>query len=513
LAIAASAGARPGEHGGGGGGPRAQAIQPHGGGGGGGGATRAQAFQAPRAERQAFAAPRMERQAFASPRMQRQSFAAPPVQRQAFAAPRMQREQRTAAIQRPQRAERMSMATRPTRANRVQQAQAMHANNVQQAANRQQLRANRVQQAQAQRVNRVQQAQAQRVNRVQQAQAQRVNRVQQSQTQLAARQQLQGNRGFEAQNRMNARQQLQTSRAVAFQDRTAARNQFAARAALVTPRVDTVRAMAAVPQQLLPARTQVIPMGQAVRYVGQPISTVTPLVQLGALPASVQYLYPDTPNYYYQYGDGYVYQVDRTSSLISALLPLLGGGYMPGSYLPASYMSSYAPDYYGLNSFYPADYGYDTSGYYGNMCNRYANGVIYQVDCMSGMVENVIPMYAGGYGVGQMLPTAYDTYNLPYQYRSMYYPTSDYSYWYAPGAIYQVDPSSSMITSVAALLSPGFSVGQPLPMGYDAYNVPYAYRSTYYDTPNAWYRYNNGYIYQVDPATQLVTAIVASLLT
>jgi len=66
---------------------------------------------------------------------------------------------------------------------------------------------------------------------------------------------------------------------------------------------------------------------------------------------------------------------------------------------------------------------------------------------------------------------------------------------------------------VASLLSPGLSVGQALPMGYDTYNVPMAYRSTYYDTPNAWYRYNNGNIYQVDPTTQLVTAIVASLLT
>jgi len=52
-----------------------------------------------------------------------------------------------------------------------------------------------------------------------------------------------------------------------------------------------------------------------------------------------------------------------------------------------------------------------------------------------------------------------------------------------------------------------------LPVGYGMYNVPLAYRSTYFDTPNAWYRYNNGYIYQVDPTTQLVTAIVASLLT
>ena len=62
-------------------------------------------------------------------------------------------------------------------------------------------------------------------------------------------------------------------------------------------------------------------------------------------------------------------------------------------------------------------------------------------------------------------------------------------------------------------LRKGFAVGQALPAGYEAYNVPYAYRQTYYDTPTAWYRYNNGYIYQVDPVTRLVTAIVASILT
>ncbi|HXC74388.1 MAG TPA: hypothetical protein VN640_06880, partial [Sphingomicrobium sp.] len=135
------------------------------------------------------------------------------------------------------------------------------------------------------------------------------------------------------------------------------------------------------------------------------------------------------------------------------------------------------------------------------------------VDCASGFVEDAIPLYAGGYGVGQLLPSGYGYYNVPSQYRSLYYDTSDSNYWYAPGAIYQYDPSSSLITSVAALLSPGFNVGQPLPYGYSAYNVPYDYRATYYDTPNAWYRYNNGYIYQVDPTTQLVTAIVASILT
>ncbi len=38
--------------------------------------------------------------------------------------------------------------------------------------------------------------------------------------------------------------------------------------------------------------------------------------------------------------------------------------------------------------------------------------------------------------------------------------------------------------------------------GYNTYNVPYAYRDTYMDTPTAMYRYNNGYIYQVDPTNQ-----------
>ena len=246
---------------------------------------------------------------------------------------------------------------------------------------------------------------------------------------------------------------------------------------------------------------KVRPMAQVAQFVGAPIGAIA---GLAAVPTTIQYLYPDTPDYYYRYGDGYLYQVDRGDNLIAALIPLLAGGYMPGQYLPNYYMSSYVPSYYGFNSFYP-DYGDD--------CYRYGYGVVYEVDCYTGFVEDVIPTYAGGYGVGQLLPSAYSYYNVPMQYRSLYYDTPDYGYWYAPGAIYQYDQRSSMITSVASLLSPGFTIGQPLPLGYDVYNVPYAYRATYYDTPSAYYRYNNGYIYQVDPTSLLVTAIVASLLT
>ena len=247
-----------------------------------------------------------------------------------------------------------------------------------------------------------------------------------------------------------------------------------------------------------------MPPGQAAKLLGAPLATAAAIVPLSVLPQPLSYFYPDTDDYYWRYGNGYLYRVDRDSALIQSLLPLIGGGYVPGTYLPSSYMSSYVPNYWGLNSFYPD---------YGGVCNRYEYGVIYQVDCATGFVENVIPMYAGGYGVGQMLPSAYSYYNVPMQYRDLYYDTTNYGYWYAPGAIYQYDPQTSLITSVAALLSPGFTLGQRLPMGYDVYNVPYGYRDTYYDTPNAWYRYNNGYIYQVDPVTQIVTAIVASLLT
>jgi hypothetical protein len=426
------------------------------------------------------------------------------------------------------------------------------------SAERQQLRANRVQ---AQ--NRVAERQQLRANRAQaqsrvaERQQLRANRVQ-AQNRVAERQQLQTNRA-QAQNRMAQRQQMQLNRQNMVAERQQLRanrmaeiqNRQQMRANRIAPlgpnargnavgygvggcppglisknctppglamnanRVANAEIFRASPLATMAfgQRTRLIGPAEAIGFVGQPLSTVGNVVPLMALPPSVAYLYPDTPNYYYQYGGGYLYQVDRTSSLISALLPLLGGGFLPGQYLPNYYMSSYVPNYYGLNSFYPASYGGYAPYGYDNLCNRYEYGVVYQVDCYTGLVQNVIPLYAGGYGVGQLLPSAYNYYNVPMQYRSMYYPTADYSYWYAPGAIYQYSPQTSLITSVAALMSPGFSIGQPLPVGYDMYNVPLAYRSTYYDTPDAWYRYNNGYIYQINPATQLVTAIVASLLT
>ena len=220
-------------------------------------------------------------------------------------------------------------------------------------------------------------------------------------------------------------------------------------------------------------------------------------------PLGLRDIYYDTDDYYYRWGDGYAYRIDRDDQLIAALLPLIGAGLGIGMPFPYQGPSYYVPTYY--QSFYP-DYGYDDDYY------RYANGYVYEIDGDTGYIEDVIPLLDRGYGVGQILPAGYSYYNVPYQYREVYYDTDDYYYRYAPGAIYQVDRDTQLITAIASLLTGGLSVGQPLPPAYGVYNVPIGYRDTYYDTPDAWYRYSDGYIYQVDPTTQLITAIVRSIV-
>jgi hypothetical protein len=243
-----------------------------------------------------------------------------------------------------------------------------------------------------------------------------------------------------------------------------------------------------------------MPPGQAAKLVGSPLSRVARIAALDPLPNAFRPLFLDDDDFYYRYGGGYLYRVDRDNDLIDGLIPLFGAALI-GQPLASSFVNPYTPSYF--NSFYPNS-PYD--------CHRYGYGYVYETDCMTGMVEDVIPTYDYGYGVGQILPASYGYYNVPYAYRSSFFDGDDYYYRYAPGAIYRVDRDTALITSVAALLTGGLTVGQPLPVGYSAYNVPYAYRTTYYDRPDMWYRYNNGYIYSVDPTTQLVTAIVRALV-
>ena len=146
---------------------------------------------------------------------------------------------------------------------------------------------------------------------------------------------------------------------------------------------------------------------------------------------------------------------------------------------------------------------------------RMGDGMIYRVARTNNLVDALIPYGMPDYGyypVGQLYPADYNYYNVPYPYQSYYPDGGAYDYRFGNGAIYGVDPGTNTIQSIVALLAGDLSVGQRLPMDYSVYNVPMAYRSQYYDTPNDWYRYNDGYIYRVDPTSQLITAIVRALV-
>ncbi len=144
---------------------------------------------------------------------------------------------------------------------------------------------------------------------------------------------------------------------------------------------------------------------------------------------------------------------------------------------------------------------------------RAGNGYIYRVDRDDFSIAGLIPMAGSGYyAIGDPWPSPYNFYNVPYQYRTLWNDNDDYLYRYSNGAIYAVDRDSMAVNGIVSLLAGDLGMGQPLPLGYDAYNVPLAYRTTYYDTPDAWYRYNDGYFYRVDPTTRLVTAVIDALV-
>lgn len=143
------------------------------------------------------------------------------------------------------------------------------------------------------------------------------------------------------------------------------------------------------------------------------------------------------------------------------------------------------------------------------------DGFIYRVNRTNSLIDALIPSRLNDFGyypVGMAYPSAYNFYNVPMQYSSYWPDNDDYYYRYGNGAIYQVNPRTSMIQGIVALLAGDLAVGQRLPLGYSTYNVPFAYRDQYYDTPDAWYRYNDGYVYRVDPTTQLITAVIRALV-
>ena len=142
---------------------------------------------------------------------------------------------------------------------------------------------------------------------------------------------------------------------------------------------------------------------------------------------------------------------------------------------------------------------------------RYMNGYAYQLNPGTGLVNSFLPLLGGGLFPGNSWPSAYNDYGVDPYYRR-YYGNDDYDYRYADGTLFAVDPRTQQINSISALLTGDpWAVGQPMPPGYYAYNVPPPYRARYYDTPDAWYRYSDGYVYRVDPTTQMVNSVISLL--
>ena len=145
----------------------------------------------------------------------------------------------------------------------------------------------------------------------------------------------------------------------------------------------------------------------------------------------------------------------------------------------------------------------NTSGY------RYVDGNLVQLSS-NGSVLSYYPLLGGALSIGNPWPSGWQSTPLTPNYADYYGLDNDYRYY--DGAIYNVDPGTSTIQRIAALLTGDtFNVGQRMPSGYDAYNVPYQYRNQYADRPDANYRYSDGYVYQSDPKTQLIVAAIQLL--
>ena len=130
-----------------------------------------------------------------------------------------------------------------------------------------------------------------------------------------------------------------------------------------------------------------------------------------------------------------------------------------------------------------------------------------------GDVSGYIPLLGGALSIGNPWPSDYRYSQVPDYYVDYYNLGGPDGYRYADNVLYRVEPETAAIQSVAALLTGNdIVVGEPLPRGYDVYNVPYAYRDRYRDSRDALYRYSDGYVYRVDPTTQLVSAAIDLLI-
>ena len=173
-----------------------------------------------------------------------------------------------------------------------------------------------------------------------------------------------------------------------------------------------------------------------------------------------------------------------------------------GQMLPTGY------DVYNVPYAYRSTYFDTDDSWY-----RYDDGTIYQVDPYTRMIESAIPVSYAGYAVGHPVPAAYPGYAVPVTYSGLYHEAPGYDYRYFDGGIYQIQPQTQVVVAPVALVTGHtLGVGQVLPVGYDVYNVPYAYRDRYHDDDRYMYRYADGHIYQVDPQTRLIQAVIDAIV-
>ncbi|MDP3676116.1 MAG: hypothetical protein Q8R44_13650 [Novosphingobium sp.] len=141
-------------------------------------------------------------------------------------------------------------------------------------------------------------------------------------------------------------------------------------------------------------------------------------------------------------------------------------------------------------------------GYYNGYMVRYGDNGI----------QSWLPLLGGALAPGNLWPNQFQSVDLPAYYEDYYGLGSPDGYRYYDDTLFRVDPQNNAITSIAALLTGNsLNVGQRMPQGYEVYNVPYSYRDRYVDGPDANYRYSDGYVYEVDPTTQLVQAAIQLL--
>ena len=419
-------------------------------------------------------------------RMERQQFqrAERP---QRMERPQFQRAERPQRMERQQvqRAERphferqlFQRAERPQRVERqqVQRAERQQFDRIQRAERPQRFERQRIQRAE--RPQRIERQQIQRAERLQRNERQRIDRIERlSAERVDNRREL----ARTARTDFNSRRELR-------QDRQA----FQARFAAERPRMTALLSE----RQMRPMR---IRDDRRVIAVG---NRIDPRRYSSVIPTVYRARYYDTPDYFYRYDDdhGYLYRVERGDNIVRALIPLYGG-YGIGDPWPTTYYSSYVP--LGYRSYY-----YDTPDYY----YRYDGNGIYQISAQTQLITALVALLTGqGLGIGQMLPASYSAYNVPLSYRSTYYDRDDAWYRYGDGFIYQVDPYDRRVEARYPIYGAGYdyAIGQPWPVAYPGYNVPYGYQQVYYDTPQYQYRYANGGIYQVDPTTQVIMALVA----